>query len=205
MAVILPDSASVSLRDSGVLSEPLRNAFPGDSIGGDKARLAAAFDEAFWSGFSPAVEYVIPLLVPDSVPRAPADRSVRLSEPARIGTPAREFAAPDSAWLAGYGITADLVLVIGSVSASDERREISSVSSGGSVSVMTNKLLLGGNYLLWDYPARRAVAHGRFLSKVEYGNALGAEDWMRAFDKAVASVGSELPFRGPKWYRRSRH
>jgi hypothetical protein len=203
LAVILPDSASVSLRDSRALSDPLRDAFPGDSAGNDNARLASAFKEAFWSAFSPAVDYAAPFLVSDSVPPAPEDRRLRVSEPAlHFGTPAQVFLAPDSAWLAEHGAGADLVLVIGPLSAADERSEIGTHSFAGSV--RTSKLLLAGNYILWDYSARRAIAHGRFRSKVVYGNKLNAEDWMKAFDAAVASVGNALPFRGPKWYRRGR-
>jgi hypothetical protein len=200
LAVILPDSSAATIRDDRDLAEALREAFPGDASGSPGSILAREFDEAFWSGFAPAVDYVTAARVPDSVPPAPADRRVGLTVPASYGSPAHAYSAPDSAWLAEHGAAADLVLALGPLVVAKESEQIDAYQFGGSIKI--NRLALQGWYLLWDYGARKAVAQGKFRSKVEYRGQPKPRDWMKAFDEAMQSVGEGTPFRGPKWYRR---
>lgn len=201
LAVILPDSSSASVRDPRELDDALREAFPGGPAGGSSALLAHAFDDIVWSGLSSSLDYVTPVRVPDSVPPAPEGRRVGLSIPAAFGTPAQAYAAPDSAWLAGHGAAADLVLAIGPIVAKAEQEQIDAYKFGGSIRI--TRLIVQGNYLIWDYAAKRAVAKGIFRSKVEYRGSPKGKDWVKAFDDALEVVGGASPFRGPKWYHRA--
>jgi hypothetical protein len=200
LAVLLPDSAAGALDKAHDLETALRDAFPGDTFPSPGAILVREFDEAFWSAFAPAIDYVTPVLVPDTLPPAPADRRVGFSLPKAYALPAHAYAAPDSTWLAEHGVNADLILAIGPISATVQQEEISAYQFGGTV--MINRLVLQGWYLLWDYSAHRAIAQGRFGSKVEYRKGPQARDWVKAFDQAMQAVGDATPFRGPKWNRR---
>lgn len=188
------------MEDSAVLSDALLDAFDGKASDSPRAVLAREFDNAFWSGFAPAIDFVAPIRVPDSVPPAPEGRRVGLSAPGAYGLPAHAYSAPDSAWLAEHGVHADLVLAVGPITAANRKEEMHAYQFGGSVTI--NRLLLHGWYLLWDYSAGRAIAQGRFQTKLEYRSRPRAKDWMKAFDQSLETVGEATPFRGPKWYRR---
>lgn len=200
LAILLPDSGATDLENAAALDNSLLHEFPGPPAQTSRSALAREFGNAFWSGFAPAIDYVTPIRVPDSVPPAPADRRVRLALPTSHGQPMHAYSAPDSAWLAEHGVKADLVLAVGPLKASHDEEEIQSFQFGGSIT--KNRIVLKGWYLIWDYAKGHAIAQGPFNVKLQYRGELRARDWVKAFDQAVASVGDASPFRGPKWYRR---
>ena len=200
LAVILPDSASIARDDARILGDALLDAFPGPATDSAASVLVREFGNAFWSGFAPAVDFVTPVRVPDSVPAAPEGRRVGLKVPGTYGAPAHAYSAPDSAWLDEHGVEADLVLAVGPLSASNEQEEMHAYQFGGSIKI--NRLVLHGWFLIWDYSKGRAIAQGPFNIKLEYRGKPRARDWVKAFDLAMESVGEASPFRGPKWYRR---
>lgn len=200
LAVLLPDSGSAKVENARVLADALLDDFPGPESEAPGAVLAREFDNAFWSGFSSAIDYVNPVRVPDSVPPAPEGRRVGLTVAAKYGQPAHAYSAPDSAWLAEHGVNANLVLVVGPLAATNQQEEVHAYEFGGTIKI--NRLFLHGWYLIWDYSAGRAIAQGRLSTKLEYRTRLVAKDWEKAFDQVVESVGDASPFRGPKWYHR---
>jgi len=200
LAVILPDSGSASLEDAPALGYALLDAFPGLTAENSRSVLAREFGNAFWSGFAPAVDYVTPIRVPDSVPPAPEGRRIGMTLPESHGLPAHAYSAPDSGWLAEHGVKADLILAVGPLSASNQQEEMHAYQFGGSITI--NRLVLHGWYLIWDYSKGRAITQGPFTTKLEYRGKLQGKDWVKAFDQAMGSVGDASPFRGPKWYRR---
>ncbi|MBW8888976.1 MAG: hypothetical protein JF616_14575 [Fibrobacteres bacterium] len=200
LAVILPDSGSTTLGSAPALDYSLLHEFPGPPGENSRSVLTREFGNAFWSGFAPAVDYVLPIRVPDSVPPAPTGRRVRLTVPTSHGQPMHTYSAPDSGWLEEHGIKADLVLCVGPLKASLQEEELQAFQFGGSIT--KSRILLQGWYLLWDYSKGRAIAQGPFTTKLEYRGQLKGRDWMKAFDQAMQSIGEATPFRGPKWYRR---
>jgi hypothetical protein len=200
LAVLLPDSGSVIVKDFPILAAALLEDFPGPDSEAPGAVLAREFDNAFWSGFSSAVDYVTPVRVPDSVPPAPEGRSVGLTVQEKYGRPSHTYSAPDSAWLAEHGVKADLILVVGPLAATHQQEEMHAYQFGGTIKI--NRLYLHGWYLIWDYSKGRAIAQGRISTKQEFRTRLAAKDWEKAFDQVMESVGDASPFRGQKWYHR---
>jgi hypothetical protein len=200
LAVLLPDSGSASFENDQALGNALLDAFPG--IPSESTRsLAREFGNSFWSGFAPAVDFVTPVRVPDSVPPGPEGRRVGLNVPASRRLPMHAYSAPDSGWLAEHGVKTDLVLAVGPLNALNQQEELHAYQIGGVIKI--NRLVLHGWYLLWDYSKGRAIAQGSFTTKLEYRGKLRGGDWVKAFDQATESIGEVTPFRGQKWYRRS--
>lgn len=183
LAVILPDSAAFAVKDP----EAVFSAYARDRSAA--AALAAEFGDAFWSGFAPAIDYVVPARVPDSLGmgRGP-------------GVTAELPMVPPRDSLASRGIRADLVLAFGPITASTVREQIIAPKFGGSLNVTS--LVVDGRFVVWDYGTGAIVAEGRFRPKIEYRGNPDGRDWQKAYDKAVGVVGEATPFKGPKWYRR---
>jgi hypothetical protein len=196
LAVILPDSAQIDVRNPGDLAV----AFPREKPSAAAAVLAQEFGEAFYSGLAPALDYVVPGKVPDSVPVAPPDQRVTAMGRATFALPAHAYSAPKREWLRAHGVEADLALVVGPLTSSVVREDIVAPKFGGALKVTS--LALEGWFVIWDYAADRAIAQGRFRPAIEYKREPGTRDWLKAFDKAVETVGEASPFKGPKWYRR---
>ena len=196
LAVILPGPAEVEVKNP----EDVAAAFPRDSAFSAPLVLAQEFAESFYAGLAPALDYVTPLRVPDSVPSAPTGRLVGDSLRLCLVPGNLHWSAPDSAWLTEHGVAADLVLKVGPLVAQAYYEDIIAPKFGGSLRV--HYLMLEGGYLIWDYAASAMVARGRFRTRIEYRVKPGPRDWIKAFDKAVTEVGEASPFRGPKWFHR---
>lgn len=196
LAVILPDSASAEARNP----EDLLSVFAPESAAAPGSVLAREFGEAFFTAFAADIDFVTPVRMADSLPRAPADQRIAFPVAGMLTLQAHEYAVPAQAWLASQGIAADLALVVGPVASATGTDDIISPKFGGHLKV--TYVALEGWYMIWDYAAGRPLAYGRFRPTVEYKRNQTAREWAKVFDKAVEAVGEASPFKGPKWYRR---
>lgn len=196
LAVILPDSSLAEVRNP----EDLAAVFATDSAASPAALLAREFADAFYTAFAADIDFVVPVRVPDSVPPAPAYRRILHTVPGTLSLAAHEYSVPQKAWLDSHGVQADLVLAVGPLASATGTDEIISPKFGGAIKV--TYLAVEGWYVIWDYAAGKALAHGRFRPTVEYKRRQTARLWSQAFGKAVDAVGEASPFKGPKWFRR---
>lgn len=196
LAVILPDSSSAEVRNP----EDLFSVFAPESAATAGSVLAREFGEAFYNSFAADIDFVTPVRVADSLPRAPADQRMVFPVAGTLRLQAHEYMVPAQAWLAAQGVATDLVLVVGPLASATGTDDIISPKFGGHLTV--TYVALEGWYMIWDYAAGRPLAYGHFRPTVEYKRKQTAREWAKVFDRVVEAVGEASPFRGPKWYRR---
>jgi hypothetical protein len=195
LAVILPDSSHAEARNPA----DVWACFPRERPYSANTILSQEFRDAFLVGLDRYLDYAKPIPVPDSAAAAPDSQSLTWERAATSELPGYTYRFPSRAHLASQGIEADMALVVAQVRSSGNTEDFIAPKFGGTV--QQTRLLVDGQYLIWDYAGNKPIGYGRFRAEIDYKHDMDLKDWQLAFDKAVKKIIDASPFKGPKWIR----